>query len=141
MIDSYLNSWGVCRQSPSFVGNHHPFDVGGKPKRSTSDFPERGFTGGLRDEQPPVPLDQAGGGVIWVVGKVQHNQLSQGMIGCRSRVGLGSLDGSIEDGQELAALVASLNEPAVELFGSSQLVFRVTAESVNPKEVPIYHPR
>ena len=76
-----------------------------------------------------------------MIGKVQNNQLSQGMIGHGSRVSLGSLDGFVEEGQDLTTLVSSSDEPAVELFGPSKLVLRVTAKSVDPKEVPIDHPR
>ena len=60
--------------------------------------------------------------------------LVSGRSGCRASVALGLFNGLLEEGQQVLLLVASNNEPLVELFGSSMPVRFFRAEGLDSEE-------
>ena len=67
---------------------------------------------------------------------VQDDQLFMVLVGGTS-VRSGSGDGFVEEGKDLALLVATLDQSVVEFLGLCQLVLGITTQGVDPEEAAI----
>ena len=84
----------------------------------------------------PGPLDFKRGGVLGMIFQVEDGKgiLVSGRSGGGAAIALGLFNGLLEEGQQMLLLVASNNEPLVELFGSNMPVRFFRAQGLDSEQ-------
>ena len=125
----------------ALVCNNHPGDARGEAHRASLHLSEWGFTWRVGHESVPVPLNHPRGWIIRVELQVEDGKFLIKVATGWTGVGSGSVNGFVEQGQDLTALAATVDKPGMKLSSPGQLVLRITAKSVDPEQTAIDNAR